>query len=298
MPHIKVDLNRAKSRLGTMREQEALRNRLKELHPLKKGENKLRLMPPTKEGADWAREAAYHHNLVEKRALLCLKETYGQACPVCEQVEALRSTRDSKDRELAKEYSAKFRCFVNALILDGEGKGEVKVVPLTWGIYKELLTYFSNEEYGDITDPEGGSNILITKTGEGLQTEYDLKIARKPSPVEGFDKLTMPDLEEFVGRDRLTYEKMAGVVNGTETLEDRGAAATSTPAPTADEFGSPAAEKKAPDPKPEPTKTETKVEKGPAADEFGAGGKSAPAAQNKAQVQTALDRLRNRAKSS
>ena len=44
---------------------------------------------------------------------------------------------------------------------------------------KTFLSYLYDEEYGDITDVDEGSDITIERSGQGLDTSYNVKIARK-----------------------------------------------------------------------------------------------------------------------
>mgnify|MGYP001820321938 CR=1 FL=1 len=182
----------------------------------KQGKNLVRILPPwTDEGPNqfqfW-REIYVHWGIgpdEERQAhLSCpkLSPPGGGECPVCEEYDRLRATKQPEDLEAAKEIRARQRAFSNVVDLsdptwseddvdelklqgveDLPEPGDPKIQIFSYGptILKELLDIFTDEI--DLTDLKEGHNVIITRSGQGLQTEYRVRIETKASaaPFKG-----------------------------------------------------------------------------------------------------------------
>lgn len=182
----------------------------------KQGKNLIRVLPPwTDSGPNqfqfW-REIYVHWGIgpdEEHQAhLSCpkLSPPGGGECPVCEEYDRLRATKQPEDLEAAKEIRARQRAFSNIIDLsdptwseddvdelklqgveDLPEPGDPKIQIFSYGptILKELLDIFTDEI--DLTDLKEGHNVIITRSGQGLQTEYRVRIETKASaaPLKG-----------------------------------------------------------------------------------------------------------------
>lgn len=99
-------------------------------------------------------------------SVLCLKNTYGKPCPICE--EAARLKKEGKEDE-AKALKARRRVYYN--VLDPKD-GKVKVFATSHYLFeKELIEEAKNDEdggYTDFADPDEGRDVRFRATKESL----------------------------------------------------------------------------------------------------------------------------------
>jgi hypothetical protein len=109
--------------------------------------------------------------------------TSGETCPVCELVKSLFESGTKSDLKLAKAMKPKARFWMN--ILDVGDKGSS---PQVFGagiqIFKEVLSFFTDPDYGDLTDLVEGRDITLTRSGSGIETEYSVRPRPKPSKIK------------------------------------------------------------------------------------------------------------------
>ena len=113
----------------------------------------------TKDG-DPFKDYFFHYNVGSNSGFLCPKKNFGEECPVCDFARKLYKEGDEDSVKMAKELTARQRFFSPVLVRGEENLG-VKI----WGYgkmaYKELLSLVLNPDYGDITDPEMGTDLVI-----------------------------------------------------------------------------------------------------------------------------------------
>ena len=127
------------------------------------GEQSIRIVP-TADG-DPFKDYWFHYNVGDNRGFLCPKRNYGDHCPVCEFASQLwregAASDDAEAKKMAKGLFARQRFFSPVLVRGEEDQG-VRV----WGYgktaYESLLGLVLNPEYGDITDPESGTDLVLT----------------------------------------------------------------------------------------------------------------------------------------
>lgn len=221
---------------------------------VKDGDNKIRVMPPwTAEGPN-ARQCwreVYQHWVTNaegnRRPILCPVKTPdakpGQSCPICQYAEELRSSGDDLDKERYGDLRAKQRFFSNIVdTLDpvytaedlkdwksneyNKGKecpfevGETKVQLWSYGqtIFTQLLNLVSDPQ-ADILDFGEGYNIIVTKSGKKLHTEYKVRPEFKPSSFEF--KSEKPETEWFPDLDKaglLQFVELKELQNAVQEL--------------------------------------------------------------------------------
>ena len=123
------------------------------------GDTTIRIVP-TGDG-DPFKEFWFHYNVGNNSPFLSPKKNFGEDCPLDEFVRSLYNAGDPESIKMAKNLSARQRFFAPVLVRGLEHEG-VKI----WGFgrtaYQELLQLVLNPDYGDITDVEAGTDLVIT----------------------------------------------------------------------------------------------------------------------------------------
>jgi hypothetical protein len=157
--------------------------------------NYIRILPPWSDDNIPYREIAYHYGVVEKRALVCPRKTYSEPCPICEAADGMFETGRDEDKEIGKKLNSRRRYFYNIIDRDDEAKG-VQVFGCGVTIHRAITGLFNDPDWGDITDPEEGFDVIIERAGTGRDTEYPTpgSARRMPSPLG-----TPEQMDEWLG---------------------------------------------------------------------------------------------------
>lgn len=186
---------------------------------IKDGRNVIRILPPAPGKEDFYQEVWVHYGVGKtesnkRGSMVVCPTTHGEdkPCPVCElskQYFELSTKKDDKYSKQAKSLFRKKRVYYNAISRDEDlaayvmekdedgnmkwtntksesefPESPIKVLGTGVGIFKDILGLIIDPEYGDVTHPEEGLDLIITKTGSGqYNTEYDVKTVRKESPT-------------------------------------------------------------------------------------------------------------------
>ena len=122
------------------------------------GEQTIRLLP-TSDG-DPFKQYWFHYNLGKNPGFLSPKKNFGENDPLDDFIKQLYKDGSDDSIKMAKNLSARQRFFSPVLVRGEEGEG-VRL----WGYgkmaYKELLNLVLNPEYGDITDVNEGTDLVI-----------------------------------------------------------------------------------------------------------------------------------------
>ena len=183
------------------------------------GTNQIRIVPLAGHPENPFIEA-YFHYLGGKTYLSPL--TYGEADPIEEFGQSLRSEGNLPKEEWTqtKKFFPKMRTFCPIVVRGKESEG-VRF----WGFgkttYQELLSYISDPEYGDITDPMNGRDIKVEFTPADKSPTTFPQTAIKISPKQTaltadkdlFKKLMeiQPDL--FDAYKRLSYNDLKVILD-------------------------------------------------------------------------------------
>lgn len=195
-----------------------------EYDKLKQGKNVRRILWPKGDSDSFYSEGFLHFNLGEDgNTVVTCPKTFGskERCPICEYVEELQKSKNKEDAKLASKLKATRKIYVNTISRDDDEETP-KVLPIGVTVLKGLLEAICDPDYGDITDPDEGRDVTITRKGEGMKTEYSVLIKPKASIVS--DDLSASEIEdEMTDLDSLfvkkSYEELQDVLNG-ESLED------------------------------------------------------------------------------
>jgi len=153
-----IDLNAIKAKLNQLQTSGTRRNNLWRPEP---GKQVVRIVPYQHDRSNPFRELYFHYDLGKKNYLSPI--TNGKPDPVVEFCEKLKSSGNSDEWKLGKKMEPKMRTYVPILVRGAESEG-VKFWGFGKQVYTELLGIISDPDYGDISDPMGGRDILVEFT--------------------------------------------------------------------------------------------------------------------------------------
>ena len=124
-----------------------------------------------------------------RRTVLCVagEEKY---CAVCE--DNLRLKREGRADE-ADDRRWQYRALLNVVEIDSDGKAVDDAV-LVWSCPKQLLVDLLNkiedgvpEDEQDVTDPDTGRDLVLSKRGKEDRTRYEIAIEKRATALNGGD---------------------------------------------------------------------------------------------------------------
>jgi len=184
----------------------------------KDGEQTLRIVPPS--DGDPFRDYWFHYNVGDTPGFLSPKKNFGEECPLDNFVRQLWKEGTEESKRMAKKLSARQRFFA-PVIVRGEEEEGVKV----WGFgkraYETLLGLVLNPEYGDITDAEDGTDLVVHYGKPAGATFPETKITprRKNSPLhKDSDKArewldNVPDFDKLFEASKKTTDEVQGILD-------------------------------------------------------------------------------------
>ncbi len=182
------------------------------------GETTIRLLP-TADG-DPFKEYWFHYNLGKNPGFLSPKKNFGEDCPLDSFVRQLWKEGSDESIKMAKDLSARQRFFSPVLVRGEEDQG-VRL----WGYgkmaYKELLNLVLNPEYGDITDVDEGTDLVINygKPAGAQFPQTTITPRRRPSKLdEDEDKVatmlnSVPDYDTVFASQRKTPSEVQAMLD-------------------------------------------------------------------------------------
>jgi len=159
----------------------------------KTGNNRVRILPPWNEEGVFYLETALHYGFKDAeggRAYPCLRKLGEAKCPTCQVVARFSEDNDPDIKKIVKQMKAKGVWFMN--IIDRKSEiPEARIFGAGFKIASAVIGYFTDEEYGDLTDPEAGRDITIVREGTGIGTTYEVRPGAHPKPigVEGWETM-------------------------------------------------------------------------------------------------------------
>ena len=151
----------------------------------KAGDQMIRILP-TADG-DPFREFQFHYNVGKNPGIYCNKRNDDGDCAICDFASKLwRDGVESDDNTLkneAKKLFARKRYYSPVMVRGSEAEG-VKIWAYGKTAYETLLGYVLDPDYGDITDPETGTDIKLTYSVPGTPGSFpktNLQPRRRPS---------------------------------------------------------------------------------------------------------------------
>jgi hypothetical protein len=157
-----------------------------EFMKIEEGRNVLRFLPP-KEGQAHPFVKVQQHFIKSPEGksggFACPRAHAKMQCPACDRVEQLRATGVGADRKAASDMAAKLRVFANVINRNAPDLGPQKIA-FGKSVWTQLLQLRTDEDAGgDFTDPINGFDVILTRKGSGMDTEYFVAPARQSSPL-------------------------------------------------------------------------------------------------------------------
>jgi hypothetical protein len=143
-------------------------------------------------------ELYFHYNINNKSYLS--PASFGRPDPIVEFAEKLKRMGGKDDYREAKKMEPKLRTFVPVIVRGQENEG-VKFWGFGKTVYQELLGYFADPDYGDLSDPFSGRDIVVDyAAAEGGASYPTTTIRVKPTTT----KLHENDekIKELIGNEK------------------------------------------------------------------------------------------------
>lgn len=168
---------------------EAIRRRLGELSGQKKGakywrpevgDYVVRCLPwPDLDPSSPFLERWFYY-IGENRGFYSPKQ-FNKPDPIGNFVNQLYSTGEPSDREMAKLLQAKMRVYIPVIVRGSETEG-VQLWSFSKFIYQRLLSFYIDEDYGDILDLKNGFDLKVSVTRQQGKKFNDTTITPRPRP--------------------------------------------------------------------------------------------------------------------
>jgi len=105
------------------------------------------------------KESWFHYE-IGKNTIPCPKKNHGEDCAICAFASKLFKENTEESNKMAKKFLPRQR-FFSPVVVRGEEKDGVRV----WGygktVYQDLINLVLNPDYGDITDPDNGTDLTL-----------------------------------------------------------------------------------------------------------------------------------------
>ena len=229
-----IDLKKMRSKLNTLKGKGGNNKNL--FWKPQDGDQTIRILP-TSDG-DPFKEYWFYYNL-DQGPVLCPKRNFGEDSAVLDFATKLYREGTPDSIKMAKDLFPKQRFFSPVLVRGEESQG-VRIWGYSKTVYESLLNLVLNPDYGDITDTESGTDLVLTygKAPGMMFPSTKLTPKRNPSPCcpEG-DNDCSSLLEEIPDFDSLFERKTSAQVQelldryiagekGPEEKEKYGASST------------------------------------------------------------------------
>jgi len=209
------------------------------------GASRWRILPSWRgEGEDFFHDFGQHFvkDAQGKTAAVyvCAEKTFQRPCPVCEAIrEGIGEAKDDATKKLLGDAKASGRILLNALDV-AKSLTDPVILELSPTTFDKLIDIYQqnpdeeNDDFNIVTDLNDGVDIIITRSGTGLNTEYSVQPALKGSKKvdpKVLEKLN--NLDEYVAQEQeLGLLKATNAVKATLT----GTKALSKPSSKGEEF--------------------------------------------------------------
>jgi hypothetical protein len=150
------------------------------------GKHTIRIVPYKFDTENPFIELYFHYNINNKSYLS--PSSFGRPDPIVEFAEKLKRMGNKEDYSSGRKMEPKLRTYVPVLVRGEENEG-VRFWGFGKTVYQDILGYISDPDYGDITDPEEGRDIVVDiVSAEDSGTSYPvttIRVKPKESPLAG-----------------------------------------------------------------------------------------------------------------
>lgn len=179
------------------------------------GSNRIRVLPYDSEDGNFFFHSVLHHGFRDsegnRRAYPCLARLNKKdKCPVCQVIGYYDNASDTDITKIMQEIRPAHNYLMN-VINRKDANAKVQMYSATPTVARVLVNSFAEEDFGDITDPKQGRDVLITATGERLTRRYEVQISPRITPI-GLDawETVLYDLAKEAYREIPTYKAYVG----------------------------------------------------------------------------------------
>ena len=226
-----MDLNAIRKRLGQL---QTTNNRTSSLWKPQPGKTQIRVVPYEFNKDNPFIELFFHYNLNNRSYLSPI--SFGRPYPIEEFAQKLKASGNKEDYQLSKKLEAKMRTFAPVIVRGEESQG-VKFWGFGKTVYQELLSIIADPDYGDITDPVNGRDVVVEfisaeESGASFPTT---KIRVKPNQTPISDepailenvKSSQKDIRDIYQEQ--SYDDLTNVLNEWLNPGDESSKEQSTP---------------------------------------------------------------------
>ena len=210
-----MDINSIRKRLTQL---QTTNSRTSNLWKPQPGKQVIRVLPYKYNKDNPFIELFFHFGLNNKTYLSPI--TFGRPDPIEEFAQKLKTSGNREDYQLSRKLEAKMRTFAPVVVRGEEGQG-VRFWGFGKTVYQELLSVIADPDYGDITDPVNGRDILVEfKTAEEIGASFPkttIRVKPNQTPITE-DKAQLEgildnqkDITELY--QELSYEELTNVLN-------------------------------------------------------------------------------------
>ena len=153
-----MDISQIKSRLTQLQSQTSTTKNFWKPEP---GKQVVRIVPYKFNKDNPFIELFFHYSLGNNKTYMS-PSSFGRPDPVAEFADKLKSTGNKDEWIQGKRLEPKMRTFAPVVVRGKESEG-VKFWGFGKTVYQELLSVIADPDYGDITDPTGGRDIMIER---------------------------------------------------------------------------------------------------------------------------------------
>ena len=209
-----MDLNAIKKRLNQL---QTTNNRTSSLWKPQPGKTQIRIVPYAFNKDNPFIELFFHYNLNNRSYLSPI--SFGRPDPIEEFAQKLKASGSKEDYQLSRKLEAKMRTFA-PVIVRGEEKQGVKFWGFGKTVYQELLSIIADPDYGDITDPVNGRDVVVEfisaeETGASYP-KTNIRVKPNQTPISDEPEVlelvkTQQDIKEIY--QELSYDDLTDVLN-------------------------------------------------------------------------------------
>ena len=153
-----MDINAIKDRLNQLQSTTSTKDNFWKPAP---GKTQIRIVPYKHNKENPFIELFFHYNLGDNKTYIS-PASFGRPDPVEEFANKLKSTGNKDEWIQGKRLEPKMRTFAPVIVRGQENEG-VKFWGFGKTVYQELLSVIADPDYGDITDPTNGRDIMIER---------------------------------------------------------------------------------------------------------------------------------------
>ena len=233
-----MDINAVKKRLAQLQTSTTRSTNLWKPQP---GKTQIRIIPYKLNTDTPFIELFFHYDLGGKSFLS--PTSFGRPDPIEEFADKLKQSGNREDWRLGKKLEAKLRTFA-PVVVRGEEPGGTKFWGFGKTVYQELLSIIADPDYGDISDPINGRDVVVEfKTAEETGASFPkttIRVKPNQTPITE-DKAILTDLLDNQKDIRevyneLTYDELAEALgdwlNPSDGDEETTKSDTNVPAST------------------------------------------------------------------